>query len=68
LVTRGTGVPRKEVAITKLFGNGKTTIPRDVREFLHITDIDRVVWYIDTDTGFACIRRAEDRTRQREPI
>lgn len=37
--------PPKIFDVSKLFQHGKTQVPRDVRNFLHVEDGDKLVWY-----------------------
>lgn len=46
-----------EVAVTKVFNNGKVTVPAEVRRMLGIVDGDRLVWYVN-ERGEACVRVA----------
>lgn len=45
-----------EVAVSRVFGRGKTTVPRDVRERLGLRDGDRILWYIN-DRDEVCVAR-----------
>ena len=38
------------VAVTKVFQNGKTTIPKEVRSRFNINDGETIVWSLD-ETG-----------------
>lgn len=54
-----------EVQITKVYGDGKTTIPLEIRQRLGISDGDRVLWYIN-EKGEVCIKKVAER-RFKEP-
>ncbi len=44
------------IAVTKVFQNGKTTIPKEVRLRYHIKDGEKIVWSID-ETGKLTVSR-----------
>jgi bifunctional DNA-binding transcriptional regulator/antitoxin component of YhaV-PrlF toxin-antitoxin module len=47
----------KVFAISKVFQHGKTQVPKEVREVLHLTDGDRILWY--SQDGIIFVRRLE---------
>lgn len=47
----------KILDVSKIFGHGKTQVPRDVRELLCTGDGDKLVWY--SDDGKVYVQKAE---------
>ena len=45
----------QEVQVTKVY-QGRTCIPKPIREMLNISDGDRVLWYIN-DRGEVCLKK-----------
>jgi len=50
----------EELAVSRVFGRGKCSIPRDVREMLGVSDGDKILWYRN-DRGEVCIRPVRKR-------
>lgn len=46
------------LAVAKITAKGQTTIPREVRESLHVAPGDMIAWEIAAD-GTATVRRAQ---------
>ena len=49
-----------EVQISRVYGEGRTTIPKEIRERLKITDGDKLLWYIN-EKGEVCVKKVEER-------
>jgi len=46
------------VKVTKVYANGRTQIPAEVRRILGIADGDNIAWFIDTEGKKAFIVKA----------
>ena len=42
----------KIVALSKIFQYGKTQVPHEVRNVLHVEDGDKIVWYSESNKIF----------------
>ncbi len=51
---------RRIIAVTKVFGRGKTQIPSEVRKLLDLRDGDRVVWLLDLSEREVLVKNADD--------
>jgi len=51
----GMGV-KNIIAVSKVFQNGKTTIPKETRLKLGIEDGDRIIWFADEDGNITISR------------
>jgi len=50
-------IPPSVFATSKVYQHGKTQVPKDVREFLHLADGDRIIWH--KEDGMIFIKRLE---------
>ena len=45
-------------AVAKITAKGQTTVPRDIREAMHVGPGDLIAWEVDAD-GTAIVRRVQ---------
>ena len=47
VVTSGYATKRNLLNVSRVFQRGKTQIPRDVRDFLDLTNGDKLFWFLE---------------------